>query len=310
MTSRRSFLAVAGSALVLGACGASGDRQRPGSLRKPAATNTPPAAASPRTASAAAPLRALERRVDRRIGVYARDTGSGRTLAYRADERFPMCSVFKLLVVADVLHRADAAELARTVRYTAADVIDHSPVTVRHAGAGLSLEQLCAAALRYSDNTAADLVLRHAGGPQAVTAFARSLGDPVTRLDRGEPQLNSAVPGDPRDTTTPRRMADNLVRLATGDTLPTGRRTQLVTWLRRNTTGTGQIRAAAPRSWSVADRTGSGYYGTVNDVALLWPPHGAAPIVIAIFTHGRRRHDDWLTAPVADAARIALTAPR
>lgn len=250
----------------------------------------------------------LERAVGARLGVFARETGSGAVVAYRAGERFPLCSTHKVLAAAAVLRREGVAGLGRRVTYTQADVLSYAPVTAAHVAQGMTLGELCDAAVRVSDNTAANLLLRELGGPSAVTAFARSLGDAVTRLDRTEPDLNAAVPGDPRDTTTPRALADDLQALTVGTQLPAAARTQLVAWLDGSTTGAGKIRAAVPPGWTVGDKTGSGSYGTSNDLALLRPP-GRAPIVVAVLSTGLATADATASPDLlARAARVVLTA--
>jgi beta-lactamase class A len=268
---------------------------------------TPAPSASPSGGTDAAFVD-LERAVGARLGVFARETGSGAAVAYRADERFPLCSTHKVLAAAAVLRREGVAGLGRRVTYPQADVLSYAPVTAAHVAQGMTLGELCDAAIRVSDNTAANLLLRELGGPPAVTAFARSLGDAVTRLDRTEPDLNAAVPGDPRDTTTPRALADDLQALTVGTALSAAARTQLVAWLDSCTTGAGKIRAAVPAGWAVGDKTGSGSYGTSNDLALLRPP-GRAPIVVTVLSTGLATAD--AAAPpdlLARAARVALSA--
>ncbi|MFD3548671.1 class A beta-lactamase [Streptomyces sp. NPDC058655] len=242
-------------------------------------------------------LRALEREHDARLGVFARDTGSGRTILYRADETFPMCSVFKTVAVAAVLRDLDrdGGFLARRIHYTEQDVraSGHAPVTgkAENLAGGLTVGQLCAAAICQSDNCAANLLLRELGGPRAVTRFCRSTGDRVTRLDRWEPELNSAEPDRLTDTTSPRAVGRTYERLVLGDALAPHDRGLLRDWLLANTTSTERFRAGLPADWALADKTGGGRYGTNNDVGVTWPP-GGAPIVMAVLT----------TKPQPDAA--------
>ncbi|TQM44789.1 class A beta-lactamase [Pseudonocardia cypriaca] len=228
-------------------------------------------------------LAELEQRFDARLGVYAVDTGTGRELAHRADERFAMCSVFKALAAAAVLHRTPPEYLDERVRFTQADLVDPSPVAAQHVADGMTIRELCDAAVRYSDNTAGNLLLADVGGPPGITAFARSLGDQVSRLDRAEPELNTAIPGDERDTTTPRAIAGSFRALVLGDHLDPADRDLFTQWLVGNTTGDERIRAGMPPGWRVGDKTGTGSYGTANDVAILWPPDGA-PIALAVLT--------------------------
>jgi beta-lactamase class A len=239
--------------------------------------------------------------------VYARDTGTGATADHRGDERFPMCSTFKVLAAAAVLRDATGAELRRRVPVTARDILAFSPVTGTRVGAGMTLTELCEAAVRHSDNAAANLLLRELGGPRGVTDLARSLGDGVTRLDRVEPDLSEGRPGDPRDTTSPRAFATDLAALVTGTALPADRRRLLTGWLTGGTTGAARIRAGAPAGWRVGSKTGTGGHGTVNDAGLAWPP-GRPPVVLAVFSTRGRAHAARDEAVVAAAARVVLPA--
>jgi beta-lactamase class A len=237
-----------------------------------------------------AQLDALEHRSGGRLGVYAIDTGSGRTLEHRAHERFPMCSTFKLLAVGAVLARVDQRneDLARRVGYMQSDMLDNSPVTKANLSlSSMTIGGLCEAAIVQSDNTAANLLLHSLLGPAGVTKFARKLGDPVTRLDRDEPALNSSIPGDPRDTTSPAAMASDVRALVLGNALSPRLRARLIAWMRACQTGTEALRAGVPASWLTGDKTGSGPHGTTNDVAVMWPPHGA-PIVVTAYATGLR----------------------
>jgi beta-lactamase class A len=238
--------------------------------------------------------------------VYALDTGSGRSIAYRAHERFPMCSTFKLLLVGAVLALVDERNesLARLVGYGNADMIANSPVTSAHLNkASLTVSQLCAAAIEHSDNTAANLLIHSLLGPAGVTKFARKIGDPVTRLDRDEPQLNSAVPGDPRDTTSPAAMAADAQALVLGNVLSAHLRAQLRAWLVADETGTQRLRAGVPATWREGDKTGTGDRGTANDVAIFWPPQ-RAPIVVAAYATGMTVSASAQDAILANVGRI------
>ncbi|MFG3605741.1 class A beta-lactamase [Streptomyces sp. NPDC047928] len=234
-------------------------------------------------------LRALEEEHGARLGVYAHDTGTGRTVAYRANERFPMCSTFKTLGAAAVLRDLDrdGEFLARRVHYTEQFAKDAgwAPVTGReeNVAAGMTVAELCACSITHSDNAAANLLLRELGGPTAVTRFARSVGDPVTRLDRWEPELNSAEPWRVTDTTTPRAIGRTYGRLVLGDALAPADRDRLTGWLLANTTSVARFRAGLPADWALADKTGGGSYGTNNDVGVTWPP-GRQPLVLAVLT--------------------------
>jgi len=220
-----------------------------------------------------------------RLGVAVFDTGTGQQAGHRAAERFPMCSTFKALACAAVLARVDAdrEDLERRIRYSVSDVLSYAPVTKDHAGeGGMTVGELCAAAITLSDNTAANLILESLGGPSAITAFARTLGDSTTRLDRIEGDLNEAKPGDPRDTTTPEAMASNLRVLVTGDALSRRSRDQFMAWLVGCQTGGAKLRAGVPATWRVGDKTGSGGHGTTNDIAVMWPP-GRAPMIVCVY---------------------------
>lgn len=256
--------------------------------------------------SAVDPLRAefesIEAATGGRLGVALLDTGSDRMVAYRGDERFPMCSTAKVLACATLLARVDVGQdsLDRRVRYTSADLVTYSPSTKDHVGDdGMTLASLCEAALTLSDNTAMNLVVANVGGPAGVTRFVRSLGDPVTRLDRTETALNEALPGDPRDTTTPAAMVADLRKVALGPVLSSGSRDRLCAWMAANTTGTAKLRAGVPQTWRVGDKTGTGERGTSNDVAVMWPPN-RAPIVAAVYLTG--------ATSVSEEARAAASA--
>ncbi|MET8674933.1 Exo family class A beta-lactamase [Streptomyces albidoflavus] len=254
-------------------------------------------------------LAGLERASGARLGVYAYDTGSGRTVAYRADELFPMCSVFKTLSSAAVLRDLDrnGEFLSRRIFYTQDDVeqADGAPETGKpeNLANGMTVEELCEVSITASDNCAANLMLRELGGPAAVTRFVRSLGDRVTRLDRWEPELNSAEPGRVTDTTSPRAITRTYGRLVLGDALNPRDRRLLTSWLLANTTSGDRFRAGLPDDWTLGDKTGAGRYGTNNDAGVTWPP-GRAPIVLTVLTAKTEQdaaRDDGL---VADAARV------
>jgi beta-lactamase class A len=219
-----------------------------------------------------------------RLGVAALNMADGSRAGHSADERFAMCSTFKLLASAAVLARVDAGKerLNRRVTYAKSDLVTYSPITEKHLDTGMTLGELCEAAITLSDNTAGNLLLAALGGPDGVTTFARALGDTMTRLDRNEPTVNEATPGDPRDTTTPAAMLANIRALVLGDALSPPSRDQLKAWMLANKTGGGRLRAGLPGDWAVGDKTGSGEYGTTNDVGVIWPP-GRAPIVVTIY---------------------------
>jgi beta-lactamase class A len=252
-------------------------------------------------------LHRLERQHGARLGVFAHNVRTRRTVTHRADERFPICSVFKTLTAGAVLRDLDrdGEVLARRIHYTRADLVDGAPITgtAEHLANGMTVAELCDAAVRYSDNSAANLLLRLLGGPTAITRFARSLGDRVTRLDRWEPELNSAEPGRITDTTSPRAIGGDYGRLVLGEALNRRDRDLLTHWLLNNTTGANRIRRGLPDTWTVGDKTGSGSYGTTNDVGIAWTPEGA-PIVLAILSTTPDRDRPWDDALIAEAAAL------
>lgn len=236
---------------------------------------------------AAVRLAALERKHGGRLGVAILDTGNGRRAGHRADERFLMCSTFKLLAVAAVLARVDRGveQLDRRIVFGKESVLAWAPVTTHRVGApGMSVAELCQAATTVSDNTAANLLLASLGGPAAVTSYVRGLGDPLTRLDRIEPELNVGAPGDVRDTTTPNAMLADLRALLLGNALSATSRRQLAEWLRATRTGADKLRAGVPGDWQVGDKTGSGAHGESNDIAIIWPPQRKPLLVTAYYT--------------------------
>lgn len=256
---------------------------------------------------------AIEATTGGRLGVAVWDTGSGLRAGQRADERFPLCSTFKVLAAGAVLQRVDAGheDLARRIRFGKDQLVHYSPVTELHAdGAGMSLGEICAAALDYSDNTAGNLLLETLGGPPAITRFARSLGDPVTRLDRSETSLNDALPGDPRDTTSPKAMLRDLHALLLGNVLSPASRGQLLAWMTACTTGARRLRAGVPADWQVADKTGSGDHGTANDIGILAPP-GRAPVLVTVYLTQTRLAWAQLDPVIAEVgAAVAAVAAR
>lgn len=252
-------------------------------------------------------LRELERRNGGRLGVAMLDTSVGRRVAYRGDERFPMCSTFKFLAAALMLARVDRAEesLDRRIVYSAGDLVTYSPATKQHAGpGGMTVDAICAAAMTLSDNTAGNLMLASFGGPEGLTAFLRTLGDPVTRLDRIETALNEGTPGDPRDTTSPLAMLATMQKLVTGDVLTAASRERLVGWMLASKTGDKRLKAGMPASWRAGDKTGTGGHGSANDIAVAWPP-GSAPVFVTAYYTGSTIPDEARSAVIADAGRIA-----
>ncbi|WP_433962623.1 class A beta-lactamase [Rhodopseudomonas palustris] len=248
----------------------------------------------------------LEARSGGRLGVCVLDSSNGRMIGHRLDERFPMCSTFKVLAAGLVLARVDRKQesLDRRVSYTKSDLVTYSPATETRVEGGMTIAELCEAAITLSDNTAGNLLLGSFGGPAGLTAFARSLGDQTTRLDRIETELNEALPGDARDTTSPRAIAQDLHALALGDALTPSSRALLVGWMKANTTGGARIRAGVPSGWSVADKTGTGERGTANDIAVLWPPQ-RAPLIVTVYLTGATVSRDQQNRLIAAAGAEA-----
>lgn len=250
----------------------------------------------------------MEKEYAARLGVHAVDTGSGRTVAHRDGERFAYASTFKALAAGAVLRQHGLDGLGRTVTYGREDLVEHSPVTEKHVATGMSLGDLCDAAVRYSDNTAGNLLFDAVGGPRGLQAVLAELGDDVTRMERRETELNEWVPGAKRDTSTPRALAEDLRAFVLGDALDGPERARLAQWLRTNTTGGELIRAGVPKGWTVGDKTGAGStYGTRNDIAVVWPP-GAAPLVVAVLSNREDADAAYDNALIAKAASVAVRA--
>ncbi|MCJ2141185.1 class A beta-lactamase [Methylobacterium sp. E-066] len=254
-------------------------------------------------------LAAIERRLGGRLGVSA-GTQAGVVLSHRADELFPMCSTFKVLAAAAVLARVDAGSesLDRAIAFGPDDLLSYAPITRKtlEAGGGtgrMTVSDLCAAALEWSDNSAANLLLTALGGPEALTLWLRSVGDPVTRLDRNEPTLNTALPGDPRDTTSPAAMRDTLGRVLVGPVLLAASRARLESWMVASRTGLKRIRAGLPPDWTAGDKTGTGDNGTFNDVAIL-RPLGHAPVFACVYITGAQVPAEAVEAAYAEIGRL------
>ncbi|AOG24022.1 ACA family class A beta-lactamase [Acidovorax sp. RAC01] len=254
----------------------------------------------------------IEQAAQGRLGVAMLDTGTGLALGWRQDERFAMCSTFKLVLAGWMLALVDQGRerLDARVHYAAADVVAYSPVSGPRAGSGggLTVAELCAATVSLSDNTAANVLLARHGGPAAFTAFVRSLGDTVTRLDRTEPTLNEAAVGDPRDTTTPMAMLQTMHKLVLGDALSPASRAWLQRWLVETSTGDKRLRAGVP-GWKVGDKTGTaGDSGTANDIGVLWPPGGGAPVLVTCYLTRSSATPEQRDAAIAQVARAVAAA--
>lgn len=283
--------------------------------RPGAAQDGPDRGGAGRFAEAEAALARIARDLGGRAGIAVLDLGGGPALLHDAEATFPMCSTFKLLLAAAILARVEAGQehLDRRLAYGEADLDSYAPVTGGALRAGgpeagaMSVEALCAAAMVWSDNTAANLLLGALGGPAALTAWCRSLGDPVTRLDRTEPDLNSAVPGDPRDTTRPAAMAATAGKILLGPSLTEAGRARLEGWMTASRTGTKRLRAGLPAAWGVGDKTGSGANGTANVVALLRPP-ARAPLAAAVYLTGSDAASEARDAAHAAIGRVIAAA--
>lgn len=266
-----------------------------------------------RTTAAAQALAALERRAGGRLGVAILETASGRVAGHRLDERFGMCSTFKLALAAMVLREADQGRLNLTteVPITKADLVAYAPVTEKYVGKTMRLEAMAEAIQTTSDNASANLLLGRIGGPAGFTERARAAGDGVTRLDRLEPALNFVVPGDDRDTTSPLAMARLVTRYLTTDWMSAGSRERLAAWMIATTTGMSRIRAGLPKEWRAGDKTGTaqadGMVDKTNDIAVVWPPSGG-PVVVTGYYDGPKATEatqDADQAVLAEVGRIA-----
>ena len=254
---------------------------------------------------AEAAFKAYERSTGGRVGVYARNMATGRTLAWRANERFVMCSSFKASLVACVLSRVDKSQerLDRMIAYGPADIQDYAPTAKANLAKGaLSVEAMCQAAVELSDNTCANLLLAAIGGPQALTAFWRKHGDHKTRLDHNEPELNRSPPGDPHDTTTPAAMAESLRGFILGAVLSNRSRERLTGWMIACQTGDNRLRGGLPTSWRIGDKTGNNGSDAAGDIAVAWPTP-QTPILIAVYVQGGHPTASQITAIFAEVGR-------
>ncbi|MFG6198829.1 class A beta-lactamase [Nonomuraea sp. JJY05] len=260
-----------------------------GALPAGAASATSSVQALSGEAQARKELRALEASFKGRIGAYAIDTATGRTIGYRSNERFPLLSTFKAMACAAVLHKASTSDpglMEKVVRWTADDLKPNSPTTEEHVKDGLTVSRLCEATITLSDNTAGNMVLKQIGGPAGLTRYFRTLKDPISRLDRWETELNDWTPKEKRDTTTPSSIARDLRAVTTGNALTAKDREQLNAWMIATKTGDARIRAGLPKTWTIGDKTGTnGAFGGANDIAVIWPKKGASPIIMAIYTN-------------------------
>lgn len=263
---------------------------------------------TPNASNADGGLVAVEARSGGRLGVLAVNTASGSSIAYRADELFPMCSTHKMLVGAAILSGVEEGRfrLDQRIPYSSADILEYAPVTKKSLTVGfMTVEALCEAAVRWSDNTADNLLLKLLGGPPEWTRYARSISDEVSRLDRYEPELNSSIPGDPRDTSSPCAMNRALATIMFGNVLGDVSRARLRGWMLNSEITKNLLRAGLPSGWHVADKSGSGSNGTRNDVGILYPPR-AAPLVLSVFYTGSSKPITEREKVIAECARIVV----
>ncbi|MFP3669782.1 class A beta-lactamase [Priestia sp. SIMBA_032] len=249
----------------------------------------------------------LEDKYDANLGVFALDTGTNKTVTYHPDERFAYASTHKALAVGALLQQKSIEDLNERIFYTRDDLVNYNPITEKHVDTGMTLRELADASLRYSDNTAGNLILQQLGGPDGFKEALEKIGDNVTLPERFEPDLNEVNPGETHDTSTPRALATSLQTYVLGQALPAEKRELLTDWMKRNTTGDALIRAGVPKSWEVADKTGAGSYATRNDIAILWPPNGE-PIVLAILSNRTEKDAEYNDKLIAEAAKQAVKA--
>jgi beta-lactamase class A len=243
-----------------------------------------------------------------RLGLHVLDTHTGRRWRFDDESRYAMASTFKMLLAAAVLQRADLGTISldEQVKLQASDMISHAPVTSKHLREGtITVRELCAAVVEVSDNPAANLLLKMIDGPAGLTRFFRSLGDRETRLDRYELDLNSNLPGDPRDTTTPRAMAHSMEQVLTKEVLAPASREMLLGWMINASTGLKMVRQGLPKEWKVGDKTGRGANGAVNDLVISWPP-GRKPVLMALYLSDSTRPTAELSAVHAEIGGIVV----
>ncbi|MGH0924318.1 class A beta-lactamase Bla1 [Bacillus pacificus] len=249
----------------------------------------------------------LEKKFDAQLGVYAIDTGTNETISYRPNERFAFASTYKALAAGVLLQQNSIDTLNEVIKFTKEDLVDYSPITEKHIDTGMTLGEIAEAAVRYSDNTAGNILFHKIGGPKGYEKALRQMGDRVTMSDRFETELNEAIPGDIRDTSTAKAIATNLKELTVGNALPHQKRNILTDWMKGNATGDKLIRAGVPTDWVVADKSGAGSYGTRNDIAIVWPPN-RAPIIIAILSSKDEKEATYDNQLIKEAAEVVVNA--
>ena len=249
----------------------------------------------------------LEKKYDARLGLYAMDTGTNEIISYRPNERFAFASTYKALAAGVLLQQNSTEKLNEVITYKKEDLVNYSPVTEKHVDTGMTLGEIAEAAVRYSDNTAGNILFHQIGGPKGYEKALRQMGDRVTMSDRFETELNEASPGDIRDTSTAKAIATNLKAFTAGNALPVHKRNILTEWMKGNATGDKLIRAGVPTDWVVADKSGAGSYGTRNDIAIVWPPN-RAPIIVAILSSKDEKGATYDNQLIAEAAEVVVNA--
>lgn len=249
----------------------------------------------------------LEKEYDARLGVYAIDTGTKETVEFRENERFAYASTFKALAAAVLLKQNPISVLEEIRTFTNEDIVTYSPITEDFVNKGMSLGKIAEAAMQYSDNTAGNLLFEELGGPDGFEKALRESGDTITMADRIEPDLNEAIPGESRDTSTPKAIATTLEVFGISEYLPADKQEIFTNWLKGNTTGDSLIRAGVPESWVVGDKSGAGGYGTRNDIAIVWPPN-REPIIIAIMSSRNDENASFNDKLIAKAAKVIAQA--
>ena len=249
----------------------------------------------------------LEEEYEARLGVYAIDTETNKTVEFHEGERFAYTSTSKALATAVLLKQNPISALEEIRTFTNEDIVTHSPITEDFVNKGMSLGKIAEAAMRYSDNTAGNLLFEELGGPDGFEKALRESGDTITMANRIEPDLNEAIPGDSRDTSTPKALATTLKVFGISEYLPVDKQEIFTNWLKGNTTGDSLIRAGVPEGWEVGDKSGAGSYGTRNDIAIVWPPN-REPIVIAIMSSRTEENASFNDELIAKATKVIAQA--
>ena len=248
-------------------------------------------------------LAELEKKYDAVIGFYAVDMESGKKISYKANERFSYCSTHKIFTVAELLRQKNISDLEEVKKFSAEDILSYAPITKEHVAEGMTLAEICSASIRWSDNTAANLILQEIGGVENFAAALRKIGDKVTKPARYEPELNLFDAVTNRDTSTPKQMAKNLQVYILGDILTAEKKNLLVDWMNGNSVTDTLIKAGTPNGWKVIDKSGNGNFGARNDIAVVYPPN-RKPIVIAIMSRRKEANSKFDDALIAETAKL------